>query len=257
MALPRDPETLRVPAFMRKRNIRTRLARPLLLTALDRKNAGVVLPELQKPKRTQRIKKTRNQENKLYRSDNSNSYSWPMLPLHERQESKKSRNQEIIKRTRKPVTRKRKIIPSSSFDRSTGSRQAELRMTQGHNDTTYDYFAEPLIGVPEPVETKPKKSRPAMVPFDHAQGRLSPHHDTKLVGTITHYYGKIEVGVIKLKGALSVGDCISYETPEGDYEQIVESMEIDRVPIFKAKKGDDIGLKLRKEAKVGSKVVKI
>lgn len=219
MALSRDPETLRVPAFMRKRNIRTRLARPLLLTALDRKNAGVVLPELQKPKRTQRIKKTKNQEIRSYHPANATSYSWPMLPLHERKKPK-------VKKKR--ITRKKIKIPET---------------------TTTDYFTEPLLGFAELEEVKPKKSRRVVVRV--------PHHDTKSIGTITHYYGKIEVGVIKLKGALSVGDCISYETPEGDYEQIVESMEIDRVPVFKAKKGDDIGLKLRRIAKIGSKVIKI
>jgi len=248
MALPRDPETLRVPAFMRKRNIRTRLARPLLLTALDRKNAGVVLPELQKPKRKIASRKL---ESRLPRRPaeaglprNDTSYSWPMLPLHERQEP------EIKPKPRKTRSRTKRKQIASSPRRDVGAPR---------NDTAVDYFTEPLLGFEEPEEVKPRKTRRAMVPAyapRASAGRREPHHDTT-VGTITHYYGKIEVGVIKLKGALSVGDCISYETPEGDYEQIVESMEIDRVPVFKAKKGDDIGLKLRKIAKVGSPVVKI
>lgn len=37
MALARDPDTLRVPAFMRKRSLSSRLRKPLVLTALDRK----------------------------------------------------------------------------------------------------------------------------------------------------------------------------------------------------------------------------
>lgn len=76
----------------------------------------------------------------------------------------------------------------------------------------------------------------------------------KSIGEITHYYEKIQVGVIKLTGKLEVGDMITYSTYDGSYEQIVESMEIDRKPVFKAGKGKEIGLKLYKAPRVGGVV---
>lgn len=76
----------------------------------------------------------------------------------------------------------------------------------------------------------------------------------KSIGVITHYYDKIKVGVIKLTNTLSVGDCIEYQTEKGPYSQIVESMEINREPAFKAGRGKEIGLKLRKIPRVGSSV---
>ena len=69
--------------------------------------------------------------------------------------------------------------------------------------------------------------------------------DKKLVGKITHYFDKIGVGIIELSAELKEGDKISIETHEGSsFEQVVSSMQIDRVPVKKAKKGDAIGIKL-------------
>lgn len=79
----------------------------------------------------------------------------------------------------------------------------------------------------------------------------------KIIGSVTHYYDKIQVGVMKLKGTVCVGDMISYETFDGEtYEQIIESMEIDRNPVFKAGKGKEIGLKLMRIPKIGCDVLK-
>lgn len=101
-----------------------------------------------------------------------------------------------------------------------------------------EFFAPPIIDSPE-VQTQ--KSG-----------------ETKSIGKITHYYDKIKVGVIEITGKISVGDCISYETADGEtYEQIIESMEINRQPVFNAKKGDDIGIKLLKTPRIDTKVFKI
>lgn len=145
---------------MRKRSIGSRLKRPLILTALDRKKAGV-LPE-------------------------------GLTPVKPRLRKK------IKKHTIKTV------VPAKSFSSST------------------------------PKIVKQKK-----------------------IGVMTHYYDKIRVGVIKLSVTLCVGDCIAYETTEGGmYEQIVESMEVNRNPVFKAGKGKEIGLKLSRTPRVGSIVLK-
>ncbi len=69
--------------------------------------------------------------------------------------------------------------------------------------------------------------------------------DKKIVGKITHYFDKIGVGVIELSSELKEGDKISVEMHDGNsFEQVVSSMQINRVPVKKAKKGDAIGIKL-------------
>lgn len=74
--------------------------------------------------------------------------------------------------------------------------------------------------------------------------------DKKLVGKITHYFDKIGVGVIELSAELKEGDKISVEMHDKSaFEQIVSSMQIDREPVKKAKKGDAIGIKLVQPAR--------
>jgi translation elongation factor EF-Tu-like GTPase len=69
------------------------------------------------------------------------------------------------------------------------------------------------------------------------------------IGTITHFFSKINVAVVELKIPLNVGDHILIKGLITDFEQIVVSMEIDRKAIQRAESGQDIGLKLVHQAK--------
>jgi len=80
----------------------------------------------------------------------------------------------------------------------------------------------------------------------------------KLIGKITHYFSKIGVAVISLSGSLSVGDKIRIVGGEDtDFKQQVKSMEIEHKKIKKAKKGNEIGLKVKEKVREGYKVYKI
>ncbi|HDJ30553.1 MAG TPA: hypothetical protein ENF31_01180 [bacterium] len=80
----------------------------------------------------------------------------------------------------------------------------------------------------------------------------------KLIGEVTHYFGKIGVAVIKLKGTLKVGDTIRIVGGEStDFEQKVESMEIEHKKIKTAKAKQSIGLKVKKKVREGYKVYKL
>ncbi len=74
------------------------------------------------------------------------------------------------------------------------------------------------------------------------------------IGEVTHYFDKVEVAVLKLKGSLKVGDTIHVKGPATDFEQSIDSMQIERKPIEEAKPGDDIGLKVKGPVKKGDKV---
>ena len=69
------------------------------------------------------------------------------------------------------------------------------------------------------------------------------------VGRITHFFSKIGVAVIELKGSLSVGDRILVKGPNTDFEQTVDSMQIEHENIQKADAGQSIGLKLVQRAR--------
>jgi hypothetical protein len=64
------------------------------------------------------------------------------------------------------------------------------------------------------------------------------------VGRITHFFSKIGVAVIELKKPLQVGDTIVLKGPTTDFEQPVESMQIEHKDVRKAEAGQSIGLKV-------------
>lgn len=66
----------------------------------------------------------------------------------------------------------------------------------------------------------------------------------KEIGIVTHYFGKISVGIIQLKGPLKVGDNIHIKGIHDDFSQVVESMQIEHEKVEEAKKGDLVGIRV-------------
>jgi putative protease len=64
------------------------------------------------------------------------------------------------------------------------------------------------------------------------------------VGHVAHFFSKISVAVIELKAPLAVGDTIVIKGPTTDFEQIVESMQIEHKNVQRAEAGQSIGLKV-------------
>jgi hypothetical protein len=67
----------------------------------------------------------------------------------------------------------------------------------------------------------------------------------KLLGLIDHYFDKISVAAIKVKAPFKVGDVIHIMGHTTNFYQRVESMQIDHQEIARAKKGDDVGMKIK------------
>jgi len=80
--------------------------------------------------------------------------------------------------------------------------------------------------------------------------------EKKLIGKVTHYYGKIGVAVIDLEDELKVGDKISVEGKSTNLQQTVESMEIEHQKVQSANK-TSIGLKTADRVREGDLVYKI
>lgn len=64
------------------------------------------------------------------------------------------------------------------------------------------------------------------------------------IGSIIHYFSKINVAIVELSLPLSVGDRILVKGPTTDIEQIVDSIQLDRKSIHRAEGGQSVGLKL-------------
>lgn len=81
--------------------------------------------------------------------------------------------------------------------------------------------------------------------------------NTPQLGEITHYFSKIKVAVVKLSGmGMKVGDSINVKGDTTDLLQKVDSMQIESVDVKTAKKGQMVGIKLKKPVRVGDKVYK-
>ncbi len=77
------------------------------------------------------------------------------------------------------------------------------------------------------------------------------------IGKISHYFGQIGVAVIDLTGDLKVGDKIRIKGATTDFEQEVNSMQIDKEPVNEAGSGQSIGLKAGDKVRVGDEVYRL
>ena len=69
------------------------------------------------------------------------------------------------------------------------------------------------------------------------------------VGHITHFFSKINVAVLELTAPLVVGDRILVKGPSTDFEQVVDSMQIEHANIPRAEAGQSIGLKMEQSVR--------
>lgn len=80
----------------------------------------------------------------------------------------------------------------------------------------------------------------------------------KPIGQVTHYFSNIKVAVIDLSSPLKRGDKIRIAGgEETDFEQEVDSMQIDHKEVGSAKKGDSVGMKVQEKVREGYKVFKV
>lgn len=78
--------------------------------------------------------------------------------------------------------------------------------------------------------------------------------DQPLLGKVVHYYDKIGVVIVKLQKGLNVGNKIKFVRGDSDFEQTIESMQLDHAPVQEAKTGQEIAIKVNQPAKEGTLV---
>ncbi len=78
--------------------------------------------------------------------------------------------------------------------------------------------------------------------------------EKKLIGKVTHFFSKINVAGIQLSDTLKVGDRISIVGATTNFEEPIDSMQIDNKAVTEAKAGDIIGIKVKEKTRVGDDV---
>lgn len=79
----------------------------------------------------------------------------------------------------------------------------------------------------------------------------------KKIGKVSHYYDKIGVAVVDLTADIKKGDKIKITKDDQEFEQEIQSMQVDHKEVTTAKKGDSVGLKVDQEVKRKAEVYKV
>ena len=78
------------------------------------------------------------------------------------------------------------------------------------------------------------------------------------IGKITHYFSKLNVGVIELtKGELHVGDTIHIKGHTTDFYQKVQSLQVEHAAVKSIKAGESAGLKVGSPVRENDLVLKV
>lgn len=111
---------------------------------------------------------------------------------------------------------------------------------------------------PPKVSRKKKNKRPpkARKPKPHRKVVLKT--EGVVIGEVTHFFSRIQVIVLKMTdGTLAVGERIHIKGKRTSFIQPVESLQIESVDVKQARKGQLVGLKVKKKAQEGDKVYKL
>lgn len=74
------------------------------------------------------------------------------------------------------------------------------------------------------------------------------------VGKVIHYFNKIRVAIVRLTAPMKVGMRVEFRRNNEVFEQEIVSIQIDHEPVKQARKGQVVGIKVRKKTSEGTLV---
>ena len=78
--------------------------------------------------------------------------------------------------------------------------------------------------------------------------------ERKPIGEVTHYYGDLKVAVVKFSKKLKSGEKVHFKGATTDFEQTIDSMELDHKEVEEVPKGKEVGVKVKKKVRAGDEV---
>jgi len=76
------------------------------------------------------------------------------------------------------------------------------------------------------------------------------------IGEVSHFFDKLQVAIIKLSAPLKVGDKVRIKGATTDFEQNVDSIQLDHESLEEAKSGQEVGIKVSQKTREGDGVFK-
>jgi len=77
------------------------------------------------------------------------------------------------------------------------------------------------------------------------------------VGRVVSYFTHVEAAAVEIEGNLKIGDTVHIKGHTTDFEQQVESMQIENESVKEAKAGDSIGVKVKERVRRNDVVYKV
>ena len=78
------------------------------------------------------------------------------------------------------------------------------------------------------------------------------------IGEVIKYFSKPSVAAIKvMNGELKIGDVIRFVGHTTDFEEPIESMEMDNAKVDKAPAGSMVGIKVKDRVRAGDEIFKV
>ena len=71
---------------------------------------------------------------------------------------------------------------------------------------------------------------------------------------MTHYYGGIEVAIVKFNKTVKVGEQVHFKGATTDFSEPIKSMQYDHQAIAEAKKNQEVGIKVGDKVREGDEV---
>ena len=78
--------------------------------------------------------------------------------------------------------------------------------------------------------------------------------EAKPIGEVTHFFGGINVAIVKFKKAVKVGEMIKLRGETTDFEQKIESIQYEHKDIKSAKKNQEVGIKVDEKVREGDMI---
>ena len=77
------------------------------------------------------------------------------------------------------------------------------------------------------------------------------------IGKVTHYFGHLNVAAVQLTGPLAVGDEVHVKGHTTDFNQKIDSLEVEHQKVSEAAAGDDVAFKVSEKARPGDQVFRV
>ena len=81
--------------------------------------------------------------------------------------------------------------------------------------------------------------------------------DEHPVGTVTHYFGKPQVGIVALTDDLTTGDTLRFRGHGADFQQAVTSMQVEHAAVETASAWTEVGIRVDQRVREGTQVYRV